>query len=188
MSSPRSYTVRVPTKTYLRKYIYAEYGHPLKLDYHTPLGTLILCLLENEDFSINMNNEKKESRIQYMNDQIEFSGPLSTMRYKGYSLTKDRVIAINRYVENEFIKDLHYHCKTNLKNRMWRPGIKDAIFSFADIYKIEVEIDVTFEALKKAEARYRDRKEKKTQNISQTFVPQKNNPLQNLFFPSVQLA
>lgn len=186
MNKPaRSYTVIVPTKAFLRKFIYAEYGHPLKLDYLTTLGTLILCLLENEDFSINMNNEKRDSRIQYMNDKIEFSASLNTMRYKGHSLSKDKIIAINRHIENEFIRELSFFCKTNLKNRAWRPGIKEAIYSFCEKYSIEVEEDVTYEALKKAEFRYRERQEKKSEKISQTSVPPQNGNIKSMFFPSL---
>jgi hypothetical protein len=188
----RLYTICIPTKAYLKKYIQVEYGTivgtPIKLDYLTTLGTLILCLLENDDFSINMNNSKKESRIQYMNDEINFTAPLNTMRYKGHSLSKDRIIAINRHIENEFIRELSFYCKTNLKNRAWRPGIKEAIYSFCEKYGIDVEIDVTFEALKKSESRYRERKEKKSKNISQTSVPPPQSPLSSLFFPAFRIA
>jgi hypothetical protein len=188
MNKPnRSYSVIVPTKAYLRKYIYAEYGHPLELNYLTTLGNLVLCMLGNEYFSVKMNNNDKDTRIQYMNDKIEFMAPLSTMQYKGHSLSKDRIIAINRFIEDDFVSKMSLHVQKNLKNRSWRPGYKDAIYAFAEENGIDVEIDITFEALKKAESRYRDRerlkKEKKLRNISERNVPPPNRSINSLFFP-----
>jgi hypothetical protein len=180
----RTYSVNVPTKAYLRKYIYAEHGWPLELNYTTTLGTLILCMLGNEEFSINMNNGDKETRIQFMNDEIEFTAPLNTMRYKGYSLNRDKIIAINRYIENSFVEDLHRYCKYNIKDTAWRPGIHKAIEAFAESYGIVLEEDISFEALKKAEFRYKKRmEEKKLQKTLQRFVPNQQKPLQSVLFP-----
>lgn len=185
----RTYSVIVPTKAYLRKYIYAEYGQPLELNYLTTLGNLVLCMLGNELFSINMNNNDKDSRIQYMNDTIEFMAPISTMRYKGHSLSKDRIIAINRFIEDDFVAKMSLYVQKNLKSRTWRPGYKDAIYAFAEENGIEVEIDITFEALKKAESRYRireeEKKKKKSQNILQRNVPPPNRSINSLLFPQL---
>lgn len=175
MKKPQlTYSVKVPTKSYLRKYIYAKYGQSIKLNYTTTLGTLILCMLDKEAFTIKMSDQKKEQRIQYMNDEIVFTAPLNTMRWKGYSLSKDKIIAINRYLEDMFVEDLHRFCKFNIKDTAWRPGIKDAIFSFADSYGIEVDTDISFDALKKAEFRYKKRNEKKVV----TSVPTSGRPSQ----------
>lgn len=179
MKKPQlTYSVKVPTKSYLRKYIYAKYGQPIKLNYTTTLGTLILCMLDKEAFTVKMSEQKKEQRIQYMNDEIILTAPLTTMRWKGYSLTKDKIIAINRYLEDLFVEDLHRYCKFNIKDTAWRPGIKDAIFSFADAYGIDVETDISFEALKKAEFRYKKKNEKKVV----TFVPTSGKPSQLDFY------
>ncbi|HEU4574614.1 MAG TPA: hypothetical protein VFS36_06390 [Chitinophagaceae bacterium] len=181
----RTYSVIIPTKTYLRKYIYCEHGFPLEINYNSTLGTLILCMLEKEVFTVKMSEAKKDMRIQYMNDQLEFTASLNTMHYKGSGLSKDKIIAINRYIENSFVEDLHRHCKYHIKETSWRPGIKDAIYAFAESYGIDVETDISFEALKKAEFRYKKRlEEKKLQKTLVTSVPKPNHPLQSLFFPA----
>jgi midasin (ATPase involved in ribosome maturation) len=182
---PRTYSIIVPTKTYLRKYVYAEHGFPLNINYTTTLGTLILCMLEKEVFTVKMSEPKKEMRIQFMNDHLEFSASLNTMHYKGSGLSKEKVIAINRYIENSFVEDLHRYCKYHIRETNWRPGIKDAIYAFAESYGIDVETDISFEALKKAEFRYKKRmEEKKLQKTLVTSVPNNINPLQSLFFPA----
>jgi hypothetical protein len=174
------YSVKVPTKAYLRKYVYARYGHPLKLNYTTTIGTMILCLVSKEYFDINMNTIKKDVRLSHMNDEIELVAPLGTMKYKGHSITPDKIIAINRYFENSFVEELYNYCRDNIEKRAWRPGINKAINSFCDQYGIEVEEDISFEALKKAESRYR----KKIEENIQTFVPRQNKPSQFTFFPA----
>jgi hypothetical protein len=189
MNKPsRSYTVIVPTKTYLRKYLHAQYGNPIKLDYLTTLGNLVLCLLDNKTFTINVSEKYKEQRIQYMNDEVHFTAPISTMYWKGFTLSKDKIIAVNRFIENDFVRELSFYCKSNLKNRAWRPGIKEAIYSFCQEHQIEMDEDVTFDALQKSEFRYRkreeQRKEKKLHNILPKNVHQQNRPLQSILFPS----
>ncbi|MEP7375516.1 MAG: hypothetical protein ABI675_19380 [Chitinophagaceae bacterium] len=173
MQKPLSkYTIKVPTKIYLRKYVTAKYGHPLPLNYNSTLGTLIICLLDKSPFSINMNKEKKDVRLSYMNDVIECTAAATQMRYKNYSLDDDKIIAINRFIENEFVDELYGWCVDKIEKRLWRPGIDKAINSFADNYGIVVDIDITFDALKKAEYRHRKRKEK----IFQTVVHLPNRP------------
>ena len=173
---PQTYKVLLPTKTYLRKYIYAEHGWPLVLNYNSVLGTLVLSLLEKQEFTIDMREGKMQKRIQYMNDELEFTALLSTMPYKGYSLSNDKIIAINRYIENSFVEDLHRYCKYHIKETGWRPGINKAIEAFAESYGIELEKDISYEALKKAEYRYKKRLEqKKTLNNLRTFVLKHSN-------------
>lgn len=181
MNKPSVYTVKVPTKTHLRKYIYAKHGYPLKLNYQTNYGTLILCMLNRADFSIKMSKFDIDVRLSHMNNSIELTAPIGTMHYKGYSMTSDAVIAVNRFFENEFAEELYRYCRDHIKDRSWRPGIADAIHSFAEIYGIDVDTDISFDALKKCEWRYRKREEEKQKKRSETLVrnvPSPRNPLQ----------
>ncbi|OLY92310.1 hypothetical protein [Cnuella takakiae] len=162
-----NYTVKVPTKTYLRKYVTASLGAPIALNYSSTLGTLILSLLEMDSFSVNMNLVKQDTRLTSFDDCIEAVSSIKTMRYKGYSLTPTKIIAINRFLENAFIEDLYIHCKSSLKKREWRPGIEDGIRSFAEGCGIIIDEDISLDALKKAEWRFRKKKEERK---LQTFV------------------
>src|SRR5436190_297716 len=119
---PQTYTIEVLTKSYLRKYIAAKNGDHFILNYNTTIGTLILCLLGRDGFNINMNNSDMDVRISYMNDKIVFFVPITTLSYKGHSLTNDKIIAINRYIENEFAEELYKHCEHTIEKRSWRPG------------------------------------------------------------------
>lgn len=166
------YSIKVPTKIYLRKYITAKYGNPFPLNYNSTLGTLIICLLDKTPFSTGMNSSDKDVRLSYMNDAIECVSPAVSARYKSFELDNDKIIAVNRYMENEFTLELHKWCEDRKEKRVWRPGIDKAINSFADQYNIVVDVDITFDALKKAEYRHRIR----AQKIFQSFVPPPNKP------------
>ena len=150
----------------------------MQLNYRSILGTVILCVLSKDYFSINMNSKKKEYRLDGFKDEIVFTSTLNTMFYKGHSLSPDKIIAINRYLEDLFIEDLYRYCKDNIKMRDWRPGIEQAICNFCDIHGIEIDTDITLDALKKAEYRYRI----KQKENSQTFVLPQNKPMQSAFF------
>lgn len=161
-----TYTIKIPTKIYLRKYLLVKNGIPFPLNYNSTFGTLILCLLGKKSFDINMNDQKITNRIAGFNDHFIAISPISTMKNKGHSLTNDKIIAINRYLENEFAEELHKFCNDNIEKRNWRPGINKAIYQFAEKYGIEVDIDISFDALKQAEYRYR----KRIHGKPQTFV------------------
>lgn len=167
---PKFYNVELPTKTYLRKFVSGK--NITILDYNSTLGTLILCLLDKKIFNTNMNDEDMTRRLQYMNDKIVFTCSINTLFYKGLILTCDKIIAINRYIEHSFVEELHMWCRSNTANRIWRPGIDKAIYSFAEKYQINIDEDITFDALKKAEYRHRQRLEVKLKS----FVPPKKPP------------
>ncbi len=164
-TTTKVYTVRVQTKTYLRKYAEVKYGTNIK--YNSTLSILLICLLERKCFTTKMNEDRVNSRMHFLNDQIEFTSSFNTAWWKGVHLGDDKIIAINRFLESQFEIDLHAHCSLNKERRDWRPGIDKAIRSFADQYRIDLDVDITFDALKKKEYRYR----KELQGKLVTFVP-----------------
>jgi len=90
------------------------------------------------------------------------------MYYAGFSLDDNKIIAINRYFEEQFQEELYNFCQNNIKDKKWRPGIAKAIASFTETYGIIMDEDVTLDALKQAEFRHR----KNIEKTLQTFVPQ----------------
>jgi len=167
MNKPlRAFTVKVPTKTYLRKFLNKLYGTPTPLTYWNPIGTFVLSLLGKDTFDINMNAAKTKTRLANYNDEIEFIGGFKTMGYKGHSINPDKIIAINRFLEDLFAGLLYQYCLLKKSERKWRPGYDNAIEDFAKLCGIEIDVDISMDALKKVEYRYRKRQE----GILQTFV------------------
>lgn len=157
MNKLASQTVMIPTKLYLQKYISAWYGNPFHLNNQTIFGTLIICLLDKANYSTGMSTTNRDLRISHMNTSFECIIPIVSTRYKNYELSDDKVIAINRVIETQFDQELMKWCAEKKQNRLWRPGIDKAINSFCDIYGIDLESDISFDALKQREYRYRTR-------------------------------
>lgn len=160
------FTIKLPVKPYVKKFIITTYGNGIKLDWYNPIGGIVLSLLQTNSFFVNMNKAKKDKRILNLKESILFYAPISTMRYKGDSLSPDRIIAANRVLESLFIEKLSLFCEKKIRNHSRRPGIDNAILAFCEEHSIEIDVDITFEALKKAEYRHR----KNTQKNLQTFV------------------
>jgi hypothetical protein len=112
-----------------------------------------------------MNQRDTAMRISSLNDQIVYHTSIKTMAYKGHALSEDKIIAINRYMENSFVQDLHRWCDGERAKRDWRPGIDKAIYSFAERNNIIVDTDISFDALKQAEYRYRTRLQTKNKSF-----------------------
>ena len=174
----RTFSVKVPTKTYLRKYLQAMYAEELLLHYRSDIGTFILSTLTKETHDVKLNAEDIADRLSKMTDTVTFAGSLGTMDYKGHTVDPEKIIAINRFLEQMFVKDMHLFCATQKRPRAWRPGISDAIYAFAEGLKLELPEDTTFDALKKAESRYRKKLEQKFVG----FVPLQNRPMQIGYF------
>ena len=165
MQNPvRNFTVRIPTKPYIRKFIGKMYGTPITLSYWNPLATFVLSLLDKERFDINMNSEKTRSQIASFTDEILFCAPMKTMYYKGHSIDPNKIIAVNRFLDDLFARVLCQYCQLNVSDGKTR--YDQAIVDFMRGCEIEIDQDITMDALKKIEYRYR----KKQEEFLQTFV------------------
>lgn len=95
----------------------------------------------------------------------------------GSKLIKDEIIMINSYLEQSFQKDLYYHCQLFMQHYPKASGrdmgIKDAIYSFAERFGLEIDgtmkdgkmdfKDISYEGLKRMEWRYRSKLEAQKQ-------------------------
>lgn len=161
MPAPANYySVAIPMKPYIKKYVQHIYGSVLRLDHSTTIGSIVLCLLTNDHYSIKISNENADQRLKHLTEKIYIIGPLKAMSYRGFTLTNDKIIAINRFFENCFTDHLHTFCECSIKQTLWRPGVDNAIRTFAESHGIEIDVDVNYEALKKSQYRYRVRHNK----------------------------
>ena len=183
----RTFAVSIPTKTHIRKYVHSINGHTIVAGHDTLIGSVMMICLANKVTS-HTTKEYREARIKTYPDRVQVIVPAHYVfnRHVGLTLSEDSIITINRFLENAFLQDLYRYCRTSINPLNRRHGYDRSIEEFAGIHGIELEEDVTFEALKKAEYRYRKRlegqDEKKT-GSAVDFVPPKqafaNLPLFN---------
>lgn len=165
----KTFAVSIPTKTYLKKYIHRRYGYPIAINTQTLFGMVVNSLLDKKTYQ-DTPDFQRDIRYNSFVDKIELVIPAyKVYSYKeGLNISKDKVIVINRYFELQFEEDLHRYCfnRVDTAGREMRYkgkggcGYEKAINEFAEIYGIDLEIDITFECLKKSEYRLRKKIEK----------------------------
>lgn len=149
------FTFRLPTKKYIHKYLTAIHGETIPAVMETDIGFVVLSTLTSKlDGKVcrGYNNQWKDP----------YQATLTfTIPFHFFYLTKKEIsvytcILLNRYFENKFEDALCQHVE---KEMAMGKKLKQAIEDFAGLYAIEVEEDISFEALKKMEYRSRKKNE-----------------------------
>jgi hypothetical protein len=151
------FSVQIPTSTYIKKFIQKRCGNPVAINNNSLLGVVLIAVMDKPKYHVHLKPHEKESCFKSYTDNLACVAPLSLLKDYHFSLTKDQVIQINRYFEQSFKEALYIHCTHRVNHQKRVKGYDDAIFEFAELYKIAIGQDVTFDCLKKME--YRKRKE-----------------------------
>ncbi|MDH7463991.1 hypothetical protein QEG73_22000 [Chitinophagaceae bacterium 26-R-25] len=147
------YTINIPTKPYLKKYLVAKYGSPVELNYNTLLGSSVLLAL-SKTIPSDTSDFKKDIRYRSFSELVWFKIPKSQVNsYRhGLNISRTHIIALNRYFELEFEEYMFNFCNFEMMKRNL-PTRKKALELFAENIGLEIEEDITFECLKKTDYR-----------------------------------
>lgn len=155
----KSFTFRLPVKKYIQKYLTTLHGETIPAVMDSDFGFVVLMTLSS----------RLEAQVcRGYNDQFFWDNPYKgtvtfTVPYHYFYLTKKELtkqtcIMLNRYFETKFEEDLARF----IDNFTVRGGkYKAAIFAFASVYNIELDVDISFEGLKKMEYRWRKKNQEK---------------------------
>jgi hypothetical protein len=163
-----AYTLGVPTKSYIRKYFNCLYGHPIPLSLKSDFGDTILTKFQTSPLMARVNKKELAIAFKDFNDKLSFQLPIDMLHRMETQPTDQQVYSINRYLENVFETDL---CMFVACASFFGIERKMAIDRFATMHKISIEEDVTYEALKQKE--YRFRKNSTSKNL---FLLQMSSP------------
>lgn len=155
----RVFTIRIPTTPYFKKFITKYHGHPIRINNNTPIGVVVITLLQNKKH-INYKEKNKDTRFITFNDHIIATLPMDAIKYWGCNLSEDAVIQLNRYYEAFFEESLYFYVQRNIRPDGRYKGYNEAIQKFADYFGI-TDDDISMEGLKKMEYRYRKNIEKR---------------------------
>lgn len=144
------YSINIPTKTYLKKYIYSLHGQPVIMSDRS-VFTLAVRAFLIKDFKTQYSINHKNIMLRTLTNKVVMLAPMSRMAQYGHSLDNNSILFLNRFFEAMFEKHLYIYVdsQSNIMDR------KDAIEQFCFKYNIELETDITAEALKKTEYRLR---------------------------------
>lgn len=146
--------ITIPTKPYLSKYLQSLYGSPIVFSTKNYFGTSLLGYLTTRMYfqAETITHQKFDSFNTFMNVHLPMHW-LYQYKFKT-QIPKCNVIYLNKHFEERFEEDLSRFCSMHAKQGM---QIKDALELFCRIHSIEIDEDITYDALKQKE--YRSRKE-----------------------------
>jgi len=154
---PKDKRITIPCKAYVKKYIEARYGGPLRITNHSLTGIFIYAVIEKNYYPKKERKQFNQSFVnQYYNDEISFIVSEFTFENIGFDVSYVKAVAINRFLEQQLEEHLFQYCDAYVLGGRQR---KDAINDFAAKYNIDLEIDISFDSLKQTEYRLRRKRE-----------------------------
>ena len=163
----KKYSVLIPTSSHLKKFLSVEYGHPVKIDNKTLIGTVIISMLQKQNFHVALKPVQKVQQVDGFTTSLSCVAPMSVMKDYGHSITADQAIQLNRFFEKFFYEKLYLFVQHRINKDKRKLGVQDAIFEFCSHYDIELDSDISYDSLKKSEWRWRKNQNK----IFRAFVP-----------------
>jgi hypothetical protein len=150
--------VKFHTKPYLKKYFEKLYGDPLIFTTNNFFGVVFASLLERP-LELKQSPDKIRMRVDVYDVLMEVHCPMTflTRNIYGFEVKGEHVISINKLFEERFDEDLFRYCfPFSLTNDIER---KEALELFSNAYGLEIDVDITFDALQKKEYRFRKNQE-----------------------------
>lgn len=168
-----SYSVSLPVKPYVKKYVETVEGNPILFNGKSMLCMIIRAFLQNKK-STGLSKAKLQTSVTTRTAQIEIIIPTAYINVIGVSVSDDGVVIINRWLEEVFERALRQFIKQHTKAAGRYKGFKNAYEAFADFYNIEIEEDITLDGLQKMDYRFRkkgDDDNKNNNNFFSALVP-----------------
>ena len=172
------YSITIPTKPYLKKYIESLYGKPVVFTQDNYFGMSLTGFL-NRKFFVRHNESITHKRFDEFSAGLQLYFPRwwITQSHFGTDLPKMNIIYLNKTFEERLEEDLSRHC---IILDLIGIQIKDSIEDFCKMHCIEIDEDITMDALKKKE--YRFRKNKYSENFIAQLSRKKSRLIQQGLF------
>lgn len=156
MKSSTHFSLVIYTKPYLKKYLHSLYGNPLIFDKDNLFGVTVAAFLD-KPLDFHVTKEELRCRTDKYTEKMEVFLPrtiLTKRRSLGYDLTDQHTITLNKFFETRFTEDLARWCELGA---IYKVEFKKNLEDFCYRHKIELEYDISFDAIKKKEYRFRDK-------------------------------
>lgn len=150
-----NYTIKIPVKRYIRKYISSVYGDPLKPTFKDDFGDTVISKLASRPL-VRLSKSDLNIFLLNLNDTLAIKLPVDYFYRIDNTITSQHIYTLNRYFENVFKKEFYVY--VNICTAFGVQRIT-AIESFCKRHGIQPEEDITLTGLVKMEGRYRKEKE-----------------------------
>jgi hypothetical protein len=175
METPKGFfSVTIQTKPYLKKYLQSLYGDPLIFTTHNSFGIIAEALLTRplEDHN---SQEVLRQRFDKYTTQLTFFVPKrNLLKRKGFTVTPPHILSLNKFFEKQFCEHLLHWCEMGVVYKVeYKKNIEDFCWRHKISIGEEADDDITFDALKKKEWRFRKKNEEKSKESAPLSVPSK---------------
>jgi hypothetical protein len=146
-----SFSVTVPCKSYVAKYFNKVYGETIPLDHRSDFGDTILTKMVTTPLA-QINNKLYNLEVKHYDSKLKFKLKTDFYFRIETSLTTKQIYGINRYLENVLESDLFI---VVCMSQCFGIPNKTAMRVFCEKYDIEIDEDISLDALKKSFYRFR---------------------------------
>jgi hypothetical protein len=140
------FTLRLLTKPYLKKYIECLFGKPLVFTTSNFFGDILASTLSKPNITREKNDIIKHKADRF-DTSLEIFCPLWFLKKNmyGHDINDKQMVAVNKLFDDMFTVDLFRFC---YMMSLFNVSIEDAIYEFCKVYDLEIDTDITFDALK----------------------------------------
>lgn len=154
----------------MRKYIEVRYRQPMVISLNNYLGAVIYSYLElpNSSNRLKANSAIIAGRYRLLTDYIRILIPRHQVHRAniGLCIPYANAVLVNNLFEEKIAEDMHTYCKSyGMCSKTQHQAIED----FCTHHNIDIDIDITYTALRKAEYRHKKKIEKSPPYLSPRF-------------------
>lgn len=164
------YSIKIPVKPYIQKFISTKEGNPILAINRSIVWDVIRPYLEYKTKD-NLSQIVRVRQVNRLYGIIQIQVSISKIKNYGINVRPQSIILINRFLDNYFGKELYWHVRHCEKNAGRYKGYYEAINQFVKKFNIEIEDDISLDALLKMYYRQR--------NYENKSVLKKSFPLKN---------
>lgn len=155
MAEKKYFKVTLPIKPMHKKYLLSLYGDPLIYSSDHYFGMVLVACLEKK---VRRDRDEQEiiNRFDRLTDKLDIFCPSNWLYnyYHGIGLSREKVLFINKLVEERFEEELTMFCNHKVISGSTR---RNAIELFCTLHGIVIEEDVLYDNLKKMDLRSREK-------------------------------
>lgn len=149
-------SISVPVKPHIKKYIHALYGQVIVVSFKTFIGINIYSLLENKNFNKSRQGKRfMKVKAHLFTEKLSIRISEDLLYRTGLVIPIEKSAVINNMYEQMLSENLYTFCEAYKMAKIER---QQAIEDFCKRYKIDIDVDITFDALSKTEYRHRKSK------------------------------
>ena len=149
------YNVSIPVKPHIEKFFRVREGHPIRSSDQSMIWLTVRPYLMYKQRD-GLSRDQRMLQYHKLKGKIIIELSMKKVKLYGLEVKPSSVILMNMILDHYFGRELYWHVQNCEKNHRRCKGFKQEIEKFCAVFGIEIEHDITYEALLKIYQRQRD--------------------------------